>query len=602
MCGIAGEIRFDQAEVDVEGLGRMVERMRPRGPDAGGVLVRGPVGLGHRRLKVIDTSERAEQPMADPDLGLNLVFNGCIYNYRELRQELEVLGHRFFSSGDTEVVLKAWKQWGAEALQRFEGMFAFAVHDRSDGSVTLVRDRLGIKPLYISRDTQRLRFASSLPALLAGGGVDQSIDPVALQQYLSFHAVVPAPRTILAGVRKLPPATLLRIAADGQTEQRTFWTVSFESDPELANAPREELVARVRDELAAAVRRRLVSDVPVGVLLSGGLDSSLVVGLLAEAGQHGLSTFSVGFPAAGGEQGDEFVWSRMVAKQFGTEHQEIVVDADRTLRDLDSTIDAMSEPMTSHDCVGFHVLSEEVAKRIKVVQSGQGADELFAGYFWYPPLLEASHGQHTAAVEDYLAVFRDRSQEEYAATVMPGLVESGRDHARQLVEEHFAMPGAPRPIDKALRIDLTTMLVDDPVKRVDNMTMAHGLEARVPFLDHRLVELAARIPAEHKVGGGGKGILKDAARGLLSDELIDRPKGYFPVPVLKHLQGPFLERVRAVVTDPASRARGIFREDRIDELLAEPERHLTPLKGSKLWQTALLLDWLQRHGIRGAQA
>src|SRR5690606_26690914 len=265
-------------------------------------------------------------------------------------------------------------------------MFAFALWERDSGRLALARDRFGIKPLYLAPVPGGVRFASSLPGLLAGGGLDTSIDPVALHHYLSWHAVVPAPRTILRGVRKLPPATIRVIEPDGASRERTFWEAAYVRDPAKAGWSERDWEDAVLESLRTAVRRRLVADVPVGVLLSGGLDSSLVVGLLAEEGQHGLNTFSIGFEAVGGEEGDEFKYSDVVARRFETEHHQIRIGTDRTLPALDRAVEAMSEPMVSHDVVAFFLLSEEVSKHVKVVQSGQGADEVFGGYHWYPPL------------------------------------------------------------------------------------------------------------------------------------------------------------------------------------------------------------------------
>jgi asparagine synthase (glutamine-hydrolysing) len=567
----------------------MNDAMRARGPDAAGVIARGRVAFGHRRLKIIDLSERAEQPMTDPALGLTLVFNGCIYNYRALRSELEALGYRFFSEGDTEVVLKAWHAWGAGCCERLQGMFAFAVHERESGRVILVRDRLGIKPLYTAEIPGGLRFASTLPALLKAGDVDTSIDPVALNYYLSFHAVVPPPHTILRGVKKLPPATLRVIEPDGRIQDRVYWTLSFERGAE----DRLTSTAEWRERLAAALRRsvdrRMVADVPVGVLLSGGVDSSLIVGLLTEAGQVGLKTFSIGFEAAHGEAGDEFRYSDIVAQRFETEHHKIFIESARLIDALPGTIAAMSEPMVSYDNVGFYLLSREVARHVKVVQSGQGADEVFGGYHWYPKLVGSGN-----PAGDYARAFMDRDYARYQQTVSAEYV--GNDHARELVEEHMAGDGGIDPVDRALRLDTTVMLVDDPVKRVDNMTMAAGLEARVPFLDHELVELAARIPPDQKLRDGGKGILKDVARQVVPNAVIDRPKGYFPVPALKYLEGPFLELARDALGARAARERGIFRREYLDSLFADPKGHITPLRGSELWQAALLELWLQTQG------
>ena len=590
MCGICGEIRFDRSQPRVEPLQAMNSVMVPRGPDAGGLFHMNHVAAGHRRLKIIDLSEHAQQPMVDNELGLGIVFNGCIYNYRELRAELRALGYRFFSEGDTEVILKSYDAWGIGCVDRFLGMFAFGIWERDSGRLVLARDRLGIKPLYVAELNDGLRFASTLPALLASGGIDTSLDPVALHHYMTFHAVVPAPHTMLKGVRKLPPATIRVVEPDGRSRDHRFWSLRFETSPEETELSYQDWQERTLDMLRTAVERRLVADVPVGVLLSGGLDSSLIVGLLAEQGQHGLSTFSVGFEAAGGEKGDEFEYSDIVARHFGTDHHKIFVDSRRLLPSLEQCVGAMSEPMVSHDVIGFFLLSQEVSKHVKVVQSGQGADEVFAGYHWYPPLVEADD-----AAQTYAGVFFDRDHAEYTGAVHPEHV--GDDHSRDFVERHFAQPGARRGIDRALRLDTTVMLVDDPVKRVDNMTMAWGLEARVPFLDHELVELAARIPARHKLAAGGKGVLKEAARSVIPNQVIDRPKGYFPVPALKHIQDAYLDFVRGVLDSDAARQRTLFRREYVDRLLEDPSGHITPLQGSKLWQVTLLEYWLQQHRL-----
>ena len=343
--------------------------------------------------------------------------------------------------------------------------------------------------------------------------------------------------------------------------------------------------------LRTAVRRRMVADVPVGVLLSGGVDSSVIVGLLAEEGQHGLKTFSIGFEEANGEQGDEFVYSDLIAKHFDTDHTKIFVPSQNLMDALPGTFAAMSEPMVSYDNVGFYLLSKEVSKHITVVQSGQGADEVFAGYHWYPPLQSSND-----VVADYAKVFFDRDRDRLAAHLGAGWLTE-RDEALAFVAEHMGQPGAEASVDKALRLDTNVMLVDDPVKRVDNMTMAWGLEARVPFLDHELVELAARIPAEHKLAQGGKGVLKEAARKVIPSEVIDRKKGYFPVPALKYIQGPYLDMVRDTLTSQAARERGLFREDYLNALFDNPTDHITPLRGSELWQVSVLETWLQTHGI-----
>jgi len=592
MCGLAGELRLDAERADVAAVDRMAATMADRGPDGGGVWSNGRLALGHRRLQIIDLSEAGAQPMVDADLGLTVAFNGCIYNYPQLREELAAAGHRFFSTSDTEVIAKAYRQWGEDFVDRLLGMFAICIHERDTGRTVLVRDRLGIKPLYLTERQGALRFASTLPALLAGGGVDTTIDPVALHHYLTFHSIVPAPRTILAGVSKLPPATMLVVESDGRRREREYWRPEFRRRAEHASWSARDWEDAVLEALRVAVRRRLVADVPVGVLLSGGLDSSLVVGLLAEEGQRGLATFSIGFEAAGGEEGDEFKYSVVIAHEFDTDHHQIRVPTQRMLPALPRAIAAMSEPMVSHDAVAFFLLSEEVARHVKVVQSGQGADEVFAGYHWYPPMRNAG----TDAVGTYQAAFFDRTLTARNAALNRQW-RLDEDVSRDFVAAHFGMPGADTAVDAALRLDSQIMLVDDPVKRVDNMTMSWGLEARVPFLDHELVELAAACPPELKLAQDGKGVLKEAGRRVIPDAVIDRPKGYFPVPALKHLQGPYLDLVVDALHAPAARERALFAPAEIGRLLPDPNSELTPLHGNPLWQLGLLELWLQSHGI-----
>ncbi len=607
MCGFSGELRLDGTSPDVGAVSRMIATMSDRGPDGEGLWASGPIALGHRRLSIIDLSACGNQPMHDPELGLTIAFNGCIYNYQQLRAELQAeRGYRFFSTSDTEVVAKAYHAWGDRFVERLQGMFAFVLHERDTGRTFLARDRFGIKPLYLAESPGRLRFASTLPALLAGGDIDTSIDPVALHHYLSFHAVVPAPHTILTGVRKLPPATTRAIEPDGTVADTEFWRPDFTRDPDKAGWSERDWEDAVLDAMRRAVDWRTVADVPVGVLLSGGLDSSMVVGLLADAGQTGITTFSIGFDAAGGEEGDEFKYSDVIAAEFATDHHQIRIGTERMLPALGDAIHAMSEPMVSHDAVAFYLLSQEVAKHVKVVQSGQGADEVFAGYHWYPPMQalteqlgpDASREELVArAVDRYHAAFFDRPHEEMAEVLRPEhRVEE--DVSRALVEQHFLRDGAETATDMALRLDSQIMLVDDPVKRVDNMTMAAGLEARVPFLDHDVLEIAAQVPPELKLASEGKGVLKEAARRVIPNEVIDRPKGYFPVPALKYLQGPYLDLVRDALQAPEARERGLFQAAYVDRLLASPNEELTALRGNKLWQLGLLELWLQSHDVQ----
>jgi len=593
MCGIAGQIRFDGRRADVGLITDITSEMAERGPDGAGVWSQGPIALGHRRLSIIDLSHHGDQPMVDAELGLTVVFNGCIYNHRDLRRELERAGYRFFSSCDTEVLLKAYHYWRQDFADHLIGMFAACIVERDSGRAVLVRDRLGIKPLYVAEQPGALHFASSLPALLRVPGLDTSVDPEALHHYLTFHAVVPAPLTMLRGVRKVEPGTMVMLEPDGTRKDYSYWNPPrFPSDTRVVADP-IDWVDAVEAALRLAVERRLVADVPVGVLLSGGVDSSVIVGMMSEAGQHGLSTFSIGFESIGDEAGDEFRYSDLVARHFGTDHHQIRVSNERVLEVLPDAIHAMNEPMVSHDLVAFYMLSEQVARSHKVVQSGQGADEVFGGYHWYQTLHATDPGADSA--EAYAQVFFDRTRAEVAAVVADEHLAPS-DVSRDFVARHFAELNGASAAEQAMHLDTHVMLVDDPVKRVDSTTMAHGLEARVPFLDHELVELAFSCPTDLKLAQGGKGVLKEVARRVVPSEVIDRPKGYFPVPPLTYLEGPYVDLMRQALHSDAARSRGLFRPEMMDHLLEHPNE-LTTLRYNQLWELGLLELWLQSHDI-----
>ncbi|OIQ83328.1 asparagine synthetase 1 [mine drainage metagenome] len=596
MCGICGELRFDGALPDLAAIARMSAKLARRGPDHAGTFSDGPLAFGHRRLAIIDLSASADQPMVDRALQLSLVFNGTIYNYRELRAELIALGYAFFSESDSEVILKAYHAWGDACVQRFYGMFAFAVWDLRRARLFLARDRLGIKPLYLARDGQRLRFASSVQALLAGGGIDTRLDPVALHHHFTLHAVVPAPRTVLSGVRKLPPASTMTLGTDGAATEQTYWSLDA-TRPAQPMSEADWLAATRRVLTRALERHRLAADVPVGVLLSGGLDSSLLVALLADHVDD-LLTFSIGFEdlGAGAEKADEFEYSDLIAQHFKTHHRQHLIANSEVLARLPEAIAAMAEPMVSHDVIAFYLLAERVSKEVKVALSGQGADETFGGYFWYPRM-EAEAGP---AIRRFRRHYFDRDHAEYLEMIAPAWHVP--DVTTLLVAHELDKPQADSFLDEVWRLDVTTLIVDDPVKRVDNMPMAWGLEVRVPFLDHELVELAARMPPELKLREGGKYPLKAMARGLIPAAVIDRPKGYFPVPALKYVRGPFLELMRGILQSDACLRRGLYQRAYVDRLLAEPENeaHFTRIQGSKLWHLALLEWWLQLN-VDGAQ-
>ncbi len=588
MCGVCGEFRFDSNEVDLQTLHRMLLPLKSRGPDNEGVYRSKSVGLGHRRLSIIDLSDNANQPMVDNDTNLTIVFNGTIYNYPQLREQLIQRGHRFSSTGDTEVILKAFAEWGKGCVKRLVGMFAFSIWDDSKQELFLARDRLGIKPLYYSQTEKHFRFASNTQALLAAGDVNTELDAIGLHHHLTLHAVVPAPTTILKGIRKVPPAHYMVVNKHGKVFTERYW--ELRADDVDSQRDEEEWLHDIHVALSLAVERRLhIADVPVGVLLSGGLDSSLLVGLLAESGVPNIQTYSVGFEDQPEERGNEFEYSDAVVDKFSTQHHKFYIQNNEVMQRLPQAIGHMAEPMVGQDAVAFYLLAEQVSQHISVVQSGQGADEVFGGYFWYP-LMQA---ENNFSVESFAKHYFDRTHAEMAETLHPDLISE--DFTSNKVMQLLDDANTKNFLAAVLHMDVTTLIVDDPVKRVDNMTMAYGLEARVPFLDHELVELAMRAPTEYKTKDGGKFLLKNIARGLLPDKVIDRKKGYFPVPALKYVRGEFLGFMREILSSEACRQRGLFQPEYINKLLSEPEAFMTPLRGSKLWHLALLELWLQRN-------
>ncbi|MEJ6558153.1 MAG: N-acetylglutaminylglutamine amidotransferase, partial [Candidatus Thioglobus sp.] len=466
MCGICGQLRFDDQAVNSQDLNIMMSKIARRGPDSSGEWLQDNIGFGHQRLSIIDLSNFGAQPMVDPLLDLVLVFNGTIYNYKALKVALTKKGYEFFSHSDTEVIIKAYHYWGEDCVTHLDGMFSFCIWDKKQQHLFVARDRMGIKPLYFNLTKKAFSFASSSQSLI-GIGANTDINSVALQQQLSLHAVVPAPNTILEGVKKIKPATTLVIKPNGEIKEKTYWQPKAQR-PEVEMSD-EEYIDRTHELLTQAVLKRMdAADVPIGVLLSGGLDSSLLVALLREAGHEAIRTFSIGFEDIGDEAGSEFEYSDQIVDKFNTQHEKYVVSNSQVLPRLGEAVANMNEPMVGQDSVAFYLLSEQVSKHIKVVLSGQGADEAFAGYFWYPRM-QAESGSE---VERFSKHYVDRPYEEYLQTVNKKY-HSG-NHTQAWLNKEFAKANADEFMDKVFRTDITRLIVDDPVKRVDNMTMAWG--------------------------------------------------------------------------------------------------------------------------------
>ncbi|HET7233532.1 MAG TPA: asparagine synthase (glutamine-hydrolyzing) [Longimicrobium sp.] len=573
MCGIAGSLALGEAgrRVDAGLLGRMRDRMAHRGPDGAGMWVSedGGVGLAHRRLSIIDLSHAADQPMENEDGSLRIVFNGEIYNHAEIRAELEKIGgHRWRTDhSDTEVILHAFEEWGISCLHRFRGMFAFALWDGRERALWLVRDRVGVKPLYYSALPGRLNFASEIKALLADPAQPREVDPESLFHYLSF-LTVPAPHTMFAGIRKLPPGTWLRIAADGGMREERYWD-AWDAVQPLRNASEDEIAARVLDELRTAVKLRKVSDVPVGVFLSGGIDSSTNAALFSEGGGP-VKTFSIGYDREYESYASELPYARAMAERVGAEHHERLLSVDDMIDFLPRMVQLQDEPIADPVCVPVYYVSELARKNgVIVCQVGEGADELFCGYpAWQrylklqalnrapvPRIAKRAGVKALAAVgrgETFYTEYLQRGADDRpvfwgGAEAFPEAYKRrllGKRLRREL--DGLTSWDALAPIRKRFEekawetsdlnwmtyLDLNLRLPELLLMRVDKMSMGVSLEGRVPFLDHKFVELALGIPSAMKLKGGElKHVLKKAVRGVIPDEVIDRKKQGFGAPI-----------------------------------------------------------------------
>jgi asparagine synthase (glutamine-hydrolysing) len=580
MCGIAG-IYHVQPGVNAERevLQRMTSVISHRGPDEDSVYVDGPVGLGHRRLSIIDLAG-GSQPIFSDDRTKAIIFNGEIYNFRSLRQSLDKNGRRFHTNSDTEVILGAYEEYGEKCVERLRGMFAFAIWDTSARRLFLARDRVGIKPLYYFWDGRVLLFASEIKSILEHPESTRTLDPLAIDEFLSFN-YIPAPRTIFKDIRKLKAGCTLSIAPD-RISERQYWDLSFEPDDSLSEG---EWAERLVEVLRESVEAHLVSDVPVGAFLSGGIDSSAVVGLMAGLIDRPVSTASIGFLDAAF---DELPYARIAAKRFKTDVYEKVVEADAA-RILDTLTWHYDEPFADSSMVPTYYVSGVARERAKVCLSGDGGDENFAGYRryrfdtlenrirraipavlrrtvfgtigqiypkadWLPRYLRAKTMMTNLSLGPEEAYFRSVSC--FSAPMKHQLYGSwlresvGDYDAFTVLKPHFERARGWDPLSRIQYVDIKTYLVDDILTKVDRASMAHSLEVRVPLLDHEVMEFAARIPARLQMQGSeGKYILKRALRDLLPREIIERSKMGFAIPLprwfRRELRTMFEERVLA---------------------------------------------------------
>ena len=621
MCGIAGVWSGDtlgDRTATARRLEAMVATIGHRGPDDSGVWTDAHVGLGHARLSVIDLSPAASQPMSDGDGAVHIVFNGEIYNFPALRDELLALGHRFRSHSDTEVIVEGYRRWGDGVLDRLHGMFAFALWDAPRRRLMLARDRIGKKPLYYRHADGMLLFGSEIKAILAWPGVPRIPDLEAIDQYLTFQ-YVPAPRTAFDGIRKLPPAHAMTVEADGAMRIRRYWSLPepAAARPRPAVEIREELVARF-DE---AVRLRLVSDVPLGAFLSGGIDSASVVAAMARASDRPVRTFTIGFDEAAY---DERRYARLVAERYGTEHHEDVVRPD-AVAILPRLVWHYGEPFADSSAIPTFYLSEITRRSVTVALNGDGGDESFLGYSRYAGarlgawldvlpaplrrllgavgsrLPEAGAARSLSYLRRFLVELDLGGPQRYGNWIAYFTDSHKRGLYGEALQDRLAAPclslldpwfAGDAPIQaRAAFADIHTYLPDDLLVKVDVATMAHGLEGRSPFLDHTLMEYAATIPAAAKMRRlTTKALLKSAMAERLPAPLLSRPKMGFGVPIDRWLREDLREMVHDTLLSGTARARGLFRDDAvrtmIDEHTAGRRNH-----HSRLWALLFLEMW-----------
>jgi asparagine synthase (glutamine-hydrolysing) len=621
MCGICGERRFDRQRPSAEQLVAMRDRLVHRGPDSSGVFVspHGPGGLAFRRLRIIDLTPNANQPMPNEDGSVHVAFNGEIYNFRELRRGLTARGHVFRSASDTETIVHLYEEKGLDCIADLEGMFAIAIWDERAQRLTLARDRAGKKPLFYYRSDRVFAFASEIKAFLSHPDLDLEIDPESIPFYFT-HGYVPHPATFYRHVRQVEPGTSLTIDDAGRIASQRYWRLDYPLESEVQRIGQREAIAGIRRRLTAAVERRLISDVPLGAFLSGGIDSTIVVGLMSQLMTEPVKTFSIGFE--GDPAYDETPYARLVAERFQTSHTEFRV-APSAIDLIDTLIWHHDGPFGDSSAVPTYIVSKLAREHVTVVLTGDGGDELFAGYrrFWaamqferlprgvvraggalFSRLPTRRHERHWVAdaqrffraggfaSDERATIWNALFHDDLLALLRPEF--AGIDPLRHLAAERERMIGR-SPLSRLLQINFSSYLPDDLLVKLDRMTMAHGLEARSPFLDRELVEYAAALPDSFKLSGRRtKAILRDAFADLLPPEIERRGKMGFGVPVGNWFRGGLREYMRDTLLAPAARYREMLAGPFVEGLV---QRHLAGEAnlGQQLWSLVCFERWLQ---------
>lgn len=627
MCGVAGQLNFQGRPADAVLLQAMADRLAHRGPDGSGVQVCGAAGLAHRRLKIIDLSDAARQPMTNEDRSIWLTYNGEIYNFQDIRTELERLGHRFTSATDSEVIVHGYEQWGTDCLARFNGMFAFALWDANRQRLWLVRDRLGVKPLFYAVTSAGVTFGSEVKAVLADRNVDRSLDYEALSYYLSLN-YLPAPYTLFTQVRQLEPGQMLLADASGGVRLSTYWDMQFDNDP----APRPE--SSWKEEFDAlmddAVRLRLVSDVPFGVFLSGGVDSSGVAYWMSKHLDRPVQAFTAAFAE---DSYNEVRYARAAAEAVGADLHEHTIDADAATV-LPQIVAHAEEPTADSSMVAVYHLAKFARQHVTMVLSGDGADDILAGYETHQahyahrayqsvprlirqgiirPLvdalptsfrkvsLDAKLKRFVAAADldwqaahaSWRTIFQPADRQRLLAPIagQPGANADATD----LYKRWFARTNARDPLNQMLYVDTRLYLPADMLVKIDRMTMAHGLEAREPYLDYRVVELSARMPPALKLNGmrHKKHILKQTLRGRLPDEVLFRKKQGFNVPKGLWMQHGLRDFVSDVLSPARVKAMRILEPSVVSGML---RAHLSGRadRSHEIWSLLVLSLWFDQ--------
>ena len=646
MCGVCGELDLEGKTVRYKTVEEMCHMLVHRGPDDEGAVffrdglpieLRKPlptgseekgfeVGLGHRRLSIIDLSEAAHQPMANEDGQIWIVYNGEIYNYQELREQLQKMGHVFKSRSDTEVILHAYEEWDVECLKRFRGMFAFGLWDNNRKRLFLARDRLGKKPLVYSERNGRFAFASEIKALLQVPWIERRVNPFAIHHYLTYQ-YVPSPETIFQSINKLPPAHYLLYDSKRNIRIERYWKLDGSAEKK-SRSDLGDLSRMIREKLEESVKLRLISDVPLGAFLSGGIDSSLIVGIMAKNGGPPVKTFSIGFEE---QDFSELGYAKLVANHFGTEHHEFVVKPD-AIEILPKLVWYYSEPFGDSSAIPTYYVSKMTSDHVKVVLTGDAGDENFAGYprylrskyvWWFTQLPEKLRKK---LLPDFLRVLSISPWKRKTLNRLADFMEmlsshQGRNYAeqikicnemerkslytdeflREVIEEDpldyliekYEEADTKDPLEKLLFLDMTTYLPEDLLVKVDIATMANSLEARVPFLDHELVEEVAKIPFRLKLRGStAKYILKKAYSDFLPETILKRKKMGFGVPLARWFRKELKEFARETLLDPQTLGRGYFKKKGIERMLDDHTRQRYD-HSAKIWALLFLEMWFR---------